>query len=163
MTLKAGDRIPEATFTIMGAKGPEPVKASDYFKNRKVLLFSVPGAFTPTCHKTHLPGFVAKAEEIKKKGVAAIAVVAVNDCFVLDAWLDSTGAKGKVEALADGSGEFAKATGTELDLKGHGLGVRSKRYAALVADGVVMWIHVEDDSGKATVSSAEAALKHLNV
>ncbi|MGA9599072.1 MAG: peroxiredoxin [Methylocystis sp.] len=163
MTLKAGDRIPEATFTIMGAKGPEPVKASDYFKNRKVLLFSVPGAFTPTCHKTHLPGFVHKAEEIKKKGVGAIAVVAVNDCFVLDAWLDSTGAKGKVDALADGSGEFAKATGTELDLKEHGLGVRSKRYAALVGDGVVLWIHIEDDSSKATVSSAEAALKHLNV
>jgi len=163
MTLKAGDRIPEATFTTMGSKGPEPVKASDYFKNRKVLLFSVPGAFTPTCHKTHLPGFVDKAEEIKKKGVAAIAVVAVNDCFVMDAWLDSAGAKGKIDALADGSGEFAKATGTELDLTGHGLGVRSKRYAALIADGVVLWIHAEDDSSKATVSSAEAALKHLNV
>jgi len=163
MTLKAGDRIPEATFTLVGAKGPEPVKASDYFKNRKVLVFSVPGAFTPTCHNTHLPGFLAKAEEIKKKGVAAIAVVAVNDPFVLDAWLDSTGAKGKIDGLADGSGEFAKATGTELDLKAHGLGLRSKRYAALIADGVVLWIHAEDDSSKATVSSAEAALKHLNV
>ena len=161
MTLKAGDRIPEATFTTMGAKGPEPVKASDYFKNRKVLLFSVPGAFTPTCHKTHLPGFVEKAEEIKKKGVAAIAVVAVNDIFTLDAWLEATSAKGKIDGLADGSAVFAKATGTELDLTTHGLGVRGKRYAALVDDGVVKWIDIEDNSSCATVSSAEAALDRL--
>jgi peroxiredoxin len=163
MTLKAGDRLPEATFMTMGANGPEPVKASDYFKNRKVLLFSVPGAFTPTCHKVHMPGFIAKADELKAKGVGAVAVVAVNDCFVLDAWLDAVGGKGKVDALADGSGTFAKATGTDLDLDGFGLGTRSKRYSALIADGVVMWINVEEDSSKATVSSADAALKQLHV
>jgi peroxiredoxin len=161
MTIKAGDRLPEATFTIMGANGPEPIKSSDYFRGRKVLLFSVPGAFTPTCHKAHLPGFVAKADEIRARGVAALAVVAVNDVFVLDAWLEASGAKGKVDGLADGSAVFAKATGTELDLGAFGLGLRSKRYAALVADGVVQWIDIEDDSSCATVSSAEAALKRL--
>lgn len=162
MTLKAGDKIPDVTLTIMGANGPEPIKTGDYFKNRKVVLFSVPGAFTPTCHKVHVPGFVAHADEIRKHGVGAVAVIAVNDCFVLDAWLQSLGAKGKVDGLADGSGEFAKATGTELDLNAKGLGGRSKRYAALIADGVVMWIHTEEDSSKATVSSAESVLKHLH-
>jgi peroxiredoxin len=126
-----------------------------------VLLFSVPGAFTPTCHKTHLPGFVAKAEAIKARGVDAVAVVAVNDIFALDAWLAASGAKGKVDGLADGSAAFAKATGTELDLVAAGLGVRSKRYAALIDDGVVRWIDIEDNSSVTTVSSAEAALEKL--
>ena len=161
MTLKAGERIPDATFTTMGAKGPEPVKSGDYFKGRKVLLFSVPGAFTPTCHRTHLPGFVAKADEIKARGVDRIAVVAVNDIFVLNAWLEASGAKGKVDALADGSATFAKATGTELDLADIGLGMRAKRYAALIDDGVARWIDIEDDSSCATVSSAEVALAKL--
>jgi peroxiredoxin len=161
MTLRAGDKIPEVTLTIMGANGPEPVKTGDYFKNRKVVLFSVPGAFTPTCHKVHLPGFVAHADEIKKHGVAAVAVIAVNDCFVMDAWLASLGAKGKVDGLADGSGEFAKATGTQIDLAAHGLGGRSLRYAAVVADGVVTWVGTEENSSQATVSSAESVLKHL--
>jgi len=145
----------------MGANGPEPIKSADYFNGRKVLLFSVPGAFTPTCHKTHLPGFVAQADAIKAKGVAAVAVVAVNDVFALDAWLTASGAKGKVDGLADGSAVFAKATGTELDLTDKGLGLRSQRYAALVDDGAVKWIDIEDNSSCATVSSAEAALAKL--
>jgi len=161
MTIKAGDKIPDVTLTRLGASGPEPIKTGDYFKGRKVLLFSVPGAFTPTCHKTHLPGFVLQAEAIKAKGVAAIAVVAVNDIFVLDAWLEASSAKGKVDGLADGSAVFAKATGTELDLVDRGLGVRAQRYAALVDDGVVKWIDIEDNSSCATVSSAEAALAKL--
>jgi len=161
MTIKAGDKLPDVTLTRMGANGPEPVSAGDYFKGRKVLLFSVPGAFTPTCHKTHLPGFVEKADAIKARGVDAVAVVAVNDIFALDAWLAASSAKGKVEGLADGSAVFAKATGTELDLSGAGLGLRSKRYAALVDDGVLQWIDIEDNSSCATLSSAEAALSRL--
>ena len=161
MTIKAGDQIPDVTLTRMGANGPEPIQTGDYFKGRKVMLFSVPGAFTPTCHKTHLPGFVRHAEAIKAKGVAAIAVVAVNDIFALDAWLEATSAKGKIDGLADGSAVFAKTTGTELDLVDKGLGVRGKRYAALVDDGVVKWIDIEDNSSCATVSSAEAALDRL--
>ena len=161
MTIQAGDKIPDVTLTRMGSSGPEPLKTGDYFKGRKVLLFSVPGAFTPTCHKTHLPGFVQHAEAIKAKGVAAIAVVAVNDIFALDAWLEASSAKGKVDGLADGSAVFAKATGTQLDLVERGLGLRSQRYAALVDDGVVKWIDIEDNSSCATVSSAEAALAKL--
>ncbi len=161
MTIKAGDRIPDVTFTIMGASGPEPLNSGGYFKGRKVVLFSVPGAFTPTCHKTHLPGFIAKADAIAARGVDKMAVVAVNDVFVLDAWLEASGAKGKVDGLADGSAVFAKATGTELDLEGAGLGLRSKRYAALIDDGVVKWIDIEDNSSCATVSSAESALGKL--
>ncbi len=161
MTLKAGDRLPDAILTMMGANGPEPVNSGDYFKGRKVLLFSVPGAFTPTCHKTHLPGFVAKADEIKARGVDRVAVVAVNDIFALDAWLAASGAKGKVDGLADGSAVFARATGTELDLTDKGLGLRSQRYAALIDDGVARWIDIEDNSSCATVSSAEAALAKL--
>jgi glutaredoxin/glutathione-dependent peroxiredoxin len=161
MTIKAGDKLPDTTLTRFGASGPESVTTGDYFKGRKVLLFSVPGAFTPTCHKTHLPGFVNNADAIKAKGVDAIAVVAVNDIFALDAWLEASGAKGKVDGLADGSAVFAKATGTELDLEARGLGTRSKRYAALVDDAVVSWIVIEENSSAATVSSAEQALSKL--
>lgn len=161
MTIKAGEKLPDVTLTRMGANGPEPVKTVDYFKGRKIMLFSVPGAFTPTCHKTHLPGFVQNADAIKAKGVDAIAVVAVNDIFALDAWLEASAAKGAVEGLADGSAAFAKATGTELDLNARGLGTRSQRYAALIDDGVVRWIDIEENSSSATVSSAEAALSKL--
>ena len=161
MTIKAGDRIPEATLTLMGAKGPEQIKSTDYFAGRKIALFSVPGAFTPTCHLKHLPGFVEKADEIRGKGVDAIAVTAVNDIFALDAWLKASGAVGKVVGLADGSGLFAKALGVELDLSNFGLGVRGKRFSALVKDGVVEWINIEDDSSLATVSSAESTLAKI--
>ncbi len=161
MTIKAGDKLPEATLTTMGPNGPQPVKVSDYFKGRKVMLFSVPGAFTPTCHKTHLPGFVQKADAIKAKGVDAVAVTAVNDVFALDAWLEASGAKGKVDGLADGSAQFVKALGLELDLTEPGLGLRGKRFSALVDDGVVKWINVEENSSQATVSSAESALAQL--
>ena len=161
MTLKAGDAIPDVSFTMMGASGPEPIKAKDYFAGRKVMLFSVPGAYTPTCHKTHLPGFVAKAANIKAKGVDAVSVTAVNDIFTLDAWLEASGAKGKVDGLADGSAVFAKAIGLELDLTDHGLGLRGKRFSALVTNGVVEWIEVEENSSACTASSAESALARL--
>jgi len=161
MTIAAGDKIPDVTFTKMGPSGPEPISAGAYFAGRKIALFSVPGAFTPTCSKTHLPGFVASFEAIKAKGVDAVAVTAVNDIFTLDAWLESAGAKGKVDGLADGSAVFAKATGVELDLVAFGLGLRGKRFAAVVTNGVVDWIDIEENSSACTVSSAESILSHL--
>ncbi|MFM8858539.1 MAG: peroxiredoxin [Methylocystis sp.] len=161
MTLKAGDKIPDVTFTIMGKNGPEQIKARDYFAGKKVALFAVPGAYTPTCHVKHLPGFLSKLDLIKSKGVTAVAVTAVNDVFTLDAWLKDSGAKDKIDGLADGSAVFAKAAGLELDLTEHGLGVRSKRYAAIIKDGVVDWINIEENSSVATVSSAEATLEKL--
>jgi len=161
MTIKAGDRLPDVKLTVMGKSGPEPISTKDYFAGRKVALFSVPGAYTPTCHKKHLPGFIAKTDEIKSKGVDAVAVTAVNDIFALDAWLKDSGADGKIDALADGSAAFVKALGLDLDLADAGLGVRGKRYSALVDDGVVKWINVEENSSEATVSTAEATLAKL--
>ncbi len=122
---------------------------------------AVPGAFTPTCHRNHLPGFVAKADEIKAKGVDAIVVTAVNDAFVMDAWTKASGCDGKVEYLADGNGDFAKAIGLSFDASGNGLGTRSKRYSMVVEDGVVKSLNVEDAPGKADVSGAENLLKSL--
>lgn len=161
MTIKAGDKLPDVTMTLMGKNGPEPVKTKDYFAGRRIALFSVPGAYTPTCHMKHLPGFVAKADEIRSKGVDAVAVTAVNDIFALDAWLKEKGGAGKIEGLADGSAAFAKALGLELDLTEPGLGMRGKRYSALIDDGVVKWINVEENSSEATVSTAEETLKKL--
>ncbi|WP_036284320.1 peroxiredoxin [Methylocystis sp. ATCC 49242] len=161
MTIKAGDRIPDVTLTVMGKDGPQTIKSKDYFAGRKIALFSVPGAYTPTCHTKHLPGFVEKADEIKSKGVDAVAVTAVNDIFTLDAWLKEKGASGKIDGLADGSAVLARAMGLELDLTEHGLGVRGKRYSAIVRDGVVEWINVEENSSLATVSSAESTLAKL--
>ena len=161
MTIKAGDRLPDVTLTVMGKNGPEPVRTTDYFAGRRVALFSVPGAYTPTCHMKHLPGFVAKADEIKSKGVDAVAVTAVNDIFALDAWLKEKGGGGKIDGLADGSAFFARALGLELDLTEFGLGVRGKRYSALIDDGVVKWINVEENSSEATVSTAEETLAKL--
>ncbi len=161
MAIKAGDRLPNVKLTVMGKNGPEPVDTKDYFAGRRVALFSVPGAYTPTCHKKHLPGFIAKADEIKSKGVDVVAVTAVNDIFALDAWVKELGGGGKIETLADGSAIFAKALGLDLDLTEPGLGVRGKRYSALIDDGVVKWINVEENSSEATVSSAEATLARL--
>lgn len=161
MTIKAGDKLPDVTFTVMTAEGPKPMQSNDYFVGRKVALFSVPGAYTPTCSKTHLPGFVRNADAIKAKGVDAVAVTAVNDAFVLDAWLEGAGAKGKIDGLADGSAVFVKAMGAELDLTAAGLGVRGKRFAAVVTNGVVDWLETEENSSACTVSSAETTLEHL--
>jgi peroxiredoxin len=159
--IKVGDRLPSATFTVMGEKGPEPLSSDELFKGKKVVLFAVPGAFTPTCHRNHLPGFVEKATEIKARGVDAIAVTAVNDVFVLDAWKKASGAAGKIEFLADGSANFAKAIGLSIDLTERGLGVRSQRYSMLVEDGVVRALNVEEAPGKVEASGAEAMLKQL--
>lgn len=154
MTLKAGDRIPSAKFTVMGPDGPTAKTTDEVFKGKKVALFAVPGAYTPTCHKNHMPGFVDRIDELKAKGIDAIACTAVNDIFVLTNWAKDTGADGKIEMLADGAGEFAKATGLDIDLSGFGLGLRSKRYAMLVEDGVVKVLNIEDSPPMAEKSSA---------
>ena len=155
MTIKPGDRLPDAKFMVMTADGPKPIHTADVFKGRKVALFAVPGAYTPTCHKSHMPGFVDRVGEIEAKGVDAVVCTAVNDVFVLSQWAKDTGAEGKITMLADGSADFAKATGLEIDLTGFGLGIRSKRYAMLVDDGVVKVLNVEDAPPHHGVSSAE--------
>jgi peroxiredoxin len=154
MTIKVGDRLPDVNFTVMGADGPAPKSAGEIFAGRKVALFAVPGAYTPTCNNIHMPGFVDRIDELKAKGVDAVACTAVNDIFVLTNWAKDTGATGKIEMLADGSGDFAKAIGLDVDLSGFGLGLRSKRYAMLVDDGMVKILNVEDSPPIAEKSSA---------
>jgi peroxiredoxin len=161
MPIKVGDRLPNATFMVMTPEGPKPKTTDEIFKGKKVVLFAVPGAFTPTCHKNHLPGFVQNASAIKAKGVDTIAVTGVNDVFVMDAWKKASGADGIIEFLADGSAKFASAIGLTADLTERGLGIRSQRYAMLVDDGVVKVLNVEDAPGKADISGAENLLKSL--
>ena len=160
MAIKVGDRIPNATFTVMTGEGPKPKTTDEIFKGKKVVLFAVPGAFTPTCHKNHMPGFVKNADAIKAKGVSTIAVTGVNDVFVMDAWKKASGGDA-IEFLADGSGNWAKALGLTADLTERGLGVRSQRYAMVVDDGVVKTLNVEDAPGKAEASGADNLLKSL--
>jgi len=159
--IKVGDHLPKATFTVMGDKGPEPKTTDEIFKGKKVVLFGVPGAFTPTCHRNHLPGFLEKNSQIRAKGVDTIAVTGVNDVFVMDAWRKATDAAGKIEFFADGGAGFAKAIGLSIDLTERGLGVRSQRYSMLVDDGVVRVLNVEESPGKAELSGADAMLAQL--
>ena len=162
MAIKVGDRLPNATFTVMTGEGPKPKTTDEIFKGKKVVLFAVPGAFTPTCSNNHLPGFVKNAAAIKAKGIDTVAVTGVNDVFVMDAWKNASGADGKVDQfLADGSGNFAKALGLTADLIERGLGVRSQRYCMVVDDGVVKTLNVEDAPGKADVSGADNLMKSL--
>ena len=161
MTIKPGDHLPESTFRIMTSDGPKPVSTADVFKGKKVVLFAVPGAFTPTCHKNHLPGFLTHAAEFKAKGVETIAVTGINDVFVMDAWSKASGGAGTIEFLSDGNGDFAKALGLTMDGSAFGLGTRSLRYAMLVEDGVVKKLNVEDVPSKADVSGAAALLKEM--
>jgi peroxiredoxin len=160
MAIKVGDRVPNATFTVMTADGPKPKTTDELFKAKKVVLFAVPGAFTPTCNNNHLPGFVKNAAAIKAKGVDTIAVTGVNDVFVMNAWKKSAGGDA-IEFLADGSGNFAKAMGLTADLTERGLGVRSQRYAMVVQDGVIKALNVEDAPGKADISGADNLMKSL--
>jgi len=161
MTIKVGDRLPDAKFMLVTPDGPKPVEAKDYFAGKTVVLFGLPGAFTPTCHKNHLPGFIANEARFRAKGVDRIAMTSVNDHFVLAAWAEATGAKGKIDFLADGGAAFAKAIGLDLDLTERGMGVRSKRYSMLVKDGVVQELNVEPEPGKADLSSAEHILGQI--
>ena len=155
MAIKVGDKLPDAKFTVMGPEGPTAKSVAEVFTGKKVALFAVPGAYTPTCHKNHMPGFVDRVGELKGKGIDTVACTAVNDIFVLTNWAGDTGADGKIEMLADGSGDFAKAIGLDIDLSAFGLGLRSKRYAMLVDDGVVKVLNIEDSPPQAEKSSAE--------
>lgn len=159
MTIKAGDKLPDATFMEMTENGPEPVSSSDLFAGKTVALFAVPGAYTPTCSAKHLPGFVDKKDELAAKGVDEIVCTSVNDVFVMNAWGKSSGAEG-VRMLADGNGEFAKAIGLEMDGSGFGMGTRSQRYSMVVKDGVVTELNVEE-GGAFEVSSADYLLGQL--
>ena len=159
MTIKVGDRVPSVNLAHMTESGPASLASDELFGGKKVVMFAVPGAFTPTCSAAHLPGFVANADSIKAKGVDAIVCISVNDAFVMDAWAKAQNADA-IHMVADGCGEFAKAAGLELDLVGLGLGIRSQRYAMVVEDGVVTHLHV-DEPAKVEGSGAESVLDQL--
>jgi peroxiredoxin len=159
MTIKVGDRIPSATLNYL-KDGVQAIKSDELFKGKSVVLFSVPGAFTPTCSAKHLPGYVDKLAALKAKGVDTVACMAVNDAFVMDAWAKNQNAPADIVMLADGNGAFAKAMGLEMDATAFGMGMRSKRFALVAKDGVVTHLHVEAP-GEFKVSSAEAVLAVL--
>ena len=161
MTIAVGERLPDATFRVLTGDGVETRSTDDVFKGKRVVLFAVPGAFTPTCHRNHLPGYLDNAEAIRAKGIDTIAVTSTNDAFVLDAWAKATGAAGKIEFLADGNGDFARAIGLSADGSARGMGIRSQRYSMLVDDGVVSRLAVEEGSGRTDMSGAPALLKDL--
>jgi glutaredoxin/glutathione-dependent peroxiredoxin len=160
MTVAVGDKIPDVELRTMGPEGPTAVRTGEVLGTGKVVLFGVPGAFTPGCSKVHLPGFVDHADELLGKGVSRIACVAVNDAWVMDAWARSQNAQDKILMLADGNGEFTRAMGLEFDATGIGLGTRSQRYAAVIEDGIISRLDVEKVPG-VDVSSCEAVLSHL--
>jgi glutaredoxin/glutathione-dependent peroxiredoxin len=160
MPIQVGERLPQVTFRVMTSDGPVAKTTDDLFKGRKVVLVAVPGAFTPTCHRNHLPGYVQKKDEILAKGVDAILVTSVNDVFVLEAWGKASEAEG-IEFLSDGNADFAKAIGLSMDGAGFGLGTRSQRYSMVVEDGVVQALNVEDAPSKAQHSGADNILKDL--
>jgi len=160
MTIKVGDKIPSVTLRYLTPEGPKAVSSDEFFAGKKVVLFAVPGAYTRTCSQRHLPGYVAHAAEIKAKGVDTIACIAVNDPFVMGAWGKEHQADDKLVMLGDGSGDFARAIGLELDRMKEGMGIRSQRYSMLVDNGVVKALHIEAP-GQFDVSSAEAMLKAL--
>ena len=160
MTVQVGDKAPAGRFHVINADGPGSLSTEELFSGKKVVVFSVPGAFTPTCSQEHLPGFIDQADAIKAKGVDTIACMAVNDMFVMDAWGNSAGAGDKVLMLADGNGTYAAALGLELDASGFGLGTRGQRFALVVEDGTVTQIYVEAPM-EFKVSSAESILENL--
>ncbi|GGB07897.1 peroxiredoxin [Brucella endophytica] len=161
MTIKVGDQIPEATFKVKTADGIKDMTSDELFKGKKVVLFAVPGAFTPTCSLNHLPGYLENYDAIIAKGVDTVAVVAVNDPFVMGAWAASTGGEGKIVYLSDGNAAFTKAMGLDADMSGAGFGTRSKRYSALVEDGAVKALNIEEKPGQAVTSGAAEMLKLL--
>ena len=160
MSISVGDKLPGTTFIKATADGPQPVNSNEFFAGRKIALFSVPGAFTPTCSARHLPGFVDKADELKAKGVDEVACTAVNDAFVMGAWGKGAGADDKVTMLADGNGEFVEALGLTMDGSKFGMGTRGQRFSMIVDDGVVEQLNVEEP-GAFNVSSADYMLERL--
>ena len=160
MSIKVGDKLPDATFTVMGPDGPQPVTTEELTKGKTVALFAVPGAFTPTCSAKHLPGFKTHAADLKAKGVDTIACVSVNDVFVMNAWGKDQGVGEDIVMLADGNGAFTKAVGLELDASRFGMGPRSQRYSMVVEDGVVKTLNVEEGP-EFRVSAADYMLAQL--
>ena len=160
MAIKAGDRMPAGVLKTMSAEGPKDLTSEELFKGKKVVLFSVPGAFTPTCDAKHLPGFVQLADQIRAKGVDTIACMAVNDVFVMNAWGKASGVADKVLMLSDGNGDYTRALGLELDPRGFGMGLRGQRFALVVEDGVARRVNVEAP-GQFKVSAAEYLLAQL--
>jgi peroxiredoxin len=160
MAIKAGDRMPSGTLKMMTQEGPKDIKTDDLFKGKKVVLFSVPGAFTPTCDAKHLPGYVQLADQLKAKGVDTVACMAVNDVFVMHAWGKASNVGNKVLMLADGNGDYTRALGLELDARGFGMGFRGQRFAIVVQDGVAQHVNVEEP-GQFKVSAAEYVLSQL--
>jgi len=161
MNIAVGDRIPEGEFTIMSDDGPAKMTTAQVFDGKKVVLFAVPGAFTPTCHANHMPGFLENHDAILERGVDTIATVAVNDVHVVHAWEKASSASGKILCLSDGNADFTKAIGMDVDLSIAGMGVRSKRYSMIVEDGVVKHLNEEPSPGQADVSSAATILHQL--
>ncbi len=161
MSIKIGDRLPQVTFRVMGADGPVAQSTDDVFAGKKVVLFAVPGAFTPTCHKNHLPSYLENASAIKAKGVDTIAVTSTNDVFVMKAWNEASGASNAITFLSDGNADFAKAIGLSFDGSGFGMGIRSQRYSMIIEDGVVKTLNVEDSPAKAELSGAIHLLEQL--
>ena len=161
MSIKVGDKVPAGSFGIMGSAGPGAMSTDELFGGKKVVLFGVPGAFTPTCSNTHLPGFVQNAEALKAKNIDTVACLSVNDIFVMDAWGKSSGVGGNVVMLADGNAEYTKALGLELDASGFGMGTRSQRFAMVIEDGVVRKLMVEPSAGECTISGGSSVLESL--
>jgi peroxiredoxin len=161
MTIAPGERLPETTFFLMTEEGPQKRTTQEIFGGRRIVLFGVPGAFTPTCHRNHLPGFLERRETILATGVDAIAVVSVNDAFVMDAWAHDTGGKDKLLFLADPNADFVRAAGLDMDATQRGLGIRARRFAMIVDDGTVEAVNVEDEARQVTVSGAERILEQL--
>lgn len=161
MTISVGDKLPEASFKVLTADGAKTLTTSEVFSGKKVVLFAVPGAFTPTCSNNHLPGYLENHDAILARGVDTIAVLAVNDHHVMAAWARFTGAEGKILFLADGNGDFVKAIGLDLDLSAGGLGLRSKRFSMIVNDGKVETLNIEDAPGQAVASGAAKLLEQL--
>jgi glutaredoxin/glutathione-dependent peroxiredoxin len=160
VTIKVGDQLPQGSFTRMTKDGPQKLSSDELFKGKTVVLFSVPGAFTPTCDAKHLPGFVELADQIKKKGVDTLACTAVNDVFVMNAWGKASGVADKILMLADGNADYAKALGLELDATGYGMGLRGQRFAIIAKDGVATHVNIEA-AGEFKVSAADYVLKQL--
>lgn len=162
MSIKPGDTIPSATLRTPSQDGPANITTDEIFAGKTVVLFAVPGAFTPTCQNNHLPGYIELKDELRAKGAETIAVVAVNDVFVMDAWRKANGGENDILFLADGNAEFAKAVGLDVDLNAKGFGTRSQRYSMLVRDGIVQTVNIEDAPGQAEKSSARAMLEQLD-
>ena len=161
MPIQVGSSLPDGTFKIMTPEGPSDISVSEIFDNKKVVLIAVPGAFTPTCHSNHLPGYIENYDKILAKGVDSIAVISTNDVFVMNIWEKETGGAGKIQYLADGTIQFTKSIGMDIDLSAAGLGVRSQRYSMLVENREVKILNIEESPGKAVATGASALLDQL--